>query len=62
MNTKAMDVPGEEKAQESVTQHMFSLVLLPVASEKGTHLIFVLPRYVYSMVMPLALLSTLCVL
>lgn len=62
MSTKAMDELGEEKAQGSVTQHIFSLVFLPVVSEKGTQLIFVIPSLIYAMSMSLPLLFTLGVL
>ena len=62
MSTKAMDELGDEKAQGSVTQHIFSLVFLPVASETGTQLIFVLLSLIYGMIMSLPLLFTLSVL
>lgn len=40
----------EGKAQGSVTQHIFSLMFLAVASEKGTHLIFVFSSLTCSMI------------
>lgn len=46
-----MNELAEGKAQGSVTQHIFPLVFLAVASEKGTHLIFVLSSLTYSMIM-----------
>lgn len=62
MSTKAMKEEGEGKAQGSVTQHIFSLVFLPVASVKGTHLIFVLSSLTYNMIRSLSPLALLTVL
>lgn len=62
MSTKAMNEEGEEKAQGSVVQHIFYLVFLAGASEKGTQLIFVLSSLTYSIIMSLSLLTPLTVL
>lgn len=50
MSTKAMDELGEEKGPGSATCRIFSPVFLPVASEKGTQLTFVLPSHTYGMI------------
>lgn len=49
MRTMAMDGSGEEKAQGSVTQHVF-LICVPTSRQEERHTLDLYPRHTYSMI------------